>query len=68
MALFEAAEGRSVTNATYRAQLAADELVCAQTAAGDLRRMTDLGLLVMHGDRRTASYDAGPRLLAALEG
>ena len=28
--------------------------------------MTDLGLLVMHGDRRTASYDAGPRLLAAL--
>ncbi len=64
-ALLEAAEGRAVTNASYRQQLG-DETVTQNAAAGDLRRLVDAGLLVQQGRGRGAHYIAGPRLLAAM--
>lgn len=60
-ALMEAAQGRSITNASYRQQLG-DASVTNAKAAADFRRMVDLELLVMRGSGRGAYYEAGPKL------
>lgn len=62
--LLEAAEGRAVTNASYRQQLG-DDTLTQNAAAGDLRRLVDAGLLVQQGSGRGAHYVAGPRLESA---
>jgi Fic family protein len=64
-ALLEAAEDRTVTNASYRQQLG-DETVTQNAAAGDLRRLVDAGFLIQQGRGRGAHYLAGPRLQAAM--
>lgn len=60
-ALFDAAVGLRVRNATYRAQLneADAEEVTEQTASRDLRRLVELGLLVPRGTKRGRHYLAG---------
>jgi Fic family protein len=66
-ALLEAAERRPITNASYRRQLG-DDTVSPNLAARDLRRLVDMGLLVLHqATGRGAHYVAGPRLLSATE-
>lgn len=60
-ALLEVAQGRSITNAGYRQQLG-DAGVTQNKAAGDLRRMVDLGLLRAHGAGRGSYYIAGPKI------
>jgi Fic family protein len=64
-ALLEAAEDRTVTNASYRQQLG-DETLTQNAAAGDLRRLVDAGLLIQLGRGRGAHYRCGPRLQAAM--
>lgn len=64
-ALLEAAEGRAVTNASYRQQLG-EATVTQNAAAGDLRRLVDAGLLAQQGSGRGAHYVAGPRLRQAM--
>jgi Fic family protein len=60
-ALLEVAQGRSITNAGYRQQLG-DTGITQNKAAGDLRRMVDLGLLRAHGAGRGSYYTAGARI------
>lgn len=58
-ALFDAAIGLQVRNASYRAVLRGwDEQVSVQTATTDLRAMVNTGLLRLHGRNRSATYDA----------
>ncbi len=64
-ALLEVAEGRSITNASYRRQLG-DTTLKQNSVAVELRRLVDAGLLVQHGSGRGSYYTAGPRLLSAL--
>lgn len=67
MALLEAAEGRPVTNASYRQQLG-DASLKQNTVALELRRLVDAGFLVQQGSGRASYYTSGPRLLKALPG
>ena len=68
-ALFDAASGRRVRRAVYRAILDAqnDDPVSEQTATRDLQSLTNHGLLVAHGERRGRHYTAGPELVAIRE-
>jgi len=63
-ALFDAAYGYRVRNATYRAVLAQDEDVSEQTAGRDLKQLVDAGLLGSRGERRGRHYVAGDELQA----
>lgn len=63
VALFDAALGRQVTNAGYRA--AAGGLP-AQTATRDLNMAVRSGLLVAQGRNKAASYAAGDNLLTVV--
>ncbi|MGF1608595.1 MAG: Fic family protein [Kiloniellales bacterium] len=56
--LFDAALGRRLTNARYQTDAEATQHV----AARDLRKLSDLGLLVPIGEKRGRSYVAGPEL------
>lgn len=56
-ALFDAASGLRIRNATYRANLIdTDEEITEQTASRDLRLLTDRGLLIAKGERRGRFY------------
>jgi len=59
-ALWDAAMGFKVRNATYRAS--SDGEVTEQSAGRDLRQLTDAGLLVAHGEKRGRFYIASPSL------
>jgi Fic family protein len=61
-ALFDAALGLRVRNATYRTM---DEDISEQTASRDLRLMVDRGLLAPFGERRGRYYVAADELAAA---
>jgi hypothetical protein len=61
-ALWDAAEGRRVTNATYRRQTELDR----QAATYDLRLLDAAGLLALVGKAGGAYYVAGPKLTAAI--
>ena len=60
-ALFDAALGLRIRNATYRAL---DEGVSEQTAGRDLRLMADRGLLAPRGEKRGRYYVAADELAA----
>lgn len=62
-ALYDAAMGFRVRNATYRA-IDKDEIT-EQTASRDLRELVDEGLLVPRGERRGRYYLAGDEIRAA---
>jgi Fic family protein len=65
VALYDAAQGLRVRNATYRAAFAeAEEEVSEQTASRDFRQLVASGLLVPHGTNRGRFYTAGPDLAA----
>jgi Fic family protein len=59
-ALWDAAMGFKVRNATYRA--GSDEDLTEQSAGRDLRQMADLKLLIAHGEKRGRYYVAGSLL------
>jgi Fic family protein len=63
-ALFDAAIGLKVRNASYRSALSDqwDESITLRTASGDLMAMVKAGLLVPKGSRRWAYYEAGAPL------
>lgn len=64
-ALFDAASGLRIRNATYRATLAdTEDEVSDQTAARDLRELVSAGLLAARGKARGRFYVASPRLAA----
>lgn len=65
-ALFDAAIGMRVRRGVYRAILQgqSDDPVSDQTATRDLQSLTNLGLLVAHGERRGRFYTAGPEVAA----
>lgn len=60
IALFDAASGFRVRNATYRS--AAGDEVSEQTASRDLRALVDAGLLIPQGERRGRFYTVAPLL------
>ena len=63
MALYDAAEGYRIRNATYRAAFDdTEETVTDQTASRDLRQLVDADLLVQHGAKRGTYYTAGTEL------
>lgn len=63
-ALFDAASGRRVRNAVYRAYLRQNDAdITEATATRDLKTLTALGLLAAHGERRGRYYSAGATLL-----
>ncbi len=63
VALYDAASNFRVRNSVYRATLAyADEEITEQVASRDLRALTNLGLLVPHGEKRGRFYVAGASL------
>jgi len=59
-ALWDAAMGFKVRNATYRS--GSDEDLTEQSAGRDLRQMADLKLLIAHGEKRGRYYVAGSLL------
>jgi Fic family protein len=63
-ALFDAAIGLKVRNASYRSALNEqwDEPITLRTASGDLMAMVKAGLLVSKGSRRWAYYESGAPL------
>jgi Fic family protein len=62
-AVFDAAMGLRVRNATYRAVVEqSDEEITEQTASRDLRQLVDAGLLVAHGEKRGRYYGASRTL------
>jgi Fic family protein len=63
-AMFDAAYGLRVRNATYRAGLADEEDMSEQTASRDLRQLVEVGLLEAQGERRGRYYLAGGELRA----
>lgn len=63
-ALFDAAIGLRVRNATYRAAIRDQEEIVVQTATRDLGRLAELGLLTPHGERRGRYYSRGAPLAA----
>jgi Fic family protein len=63
VALYDATMGYRVRSATYRAALSeSDEPISDQTASRDFRQLTELGLLVQHGQKRGTYYTAGDPL------
>lgn len=56
--LFDAALGTSITNSWYRRDADVSELV----ASRDLKRLSELNLLIPKGERRGRTYDAGKEL------
>lgn len=62
LAMFDAALGLRVRNATYRAALDGD--ASDQTAGRDLRALVEQGLFEPHGERRGRYYTAGAELSA----
>jgi hypothetical protein len=56
--LFDASLGWSMTNSWYRREAEVSELA----ASRDLKKLSDLGLLIPKGERRGRSYDAGKEL------
>jgi Fic family protein len=63
VALYDAASNFRVRNSVYRATLFyADEEITEQVASRDLRALTNLGLLVPHGEKRGRFYVAGTPL------
>jgi Fic family protein len=68
VALYDAALGLRVRNATYRAAFAEngepDEEISEQTASRDFRQLVTSGLLVPHGASRGRYYTAGNELRA----
>ncbi len=68
-ALFDAAVGMRVRNATYRAVLAdmGDEITDA-TASRDFRQLVDTGMLDPHGERRGRYYTAGTPIRRVRQG
>lgn len=58
IAMFDAAVGFRVRNATYRAAFEEGEEITEGTASRDLRHMVDAGLLVAHGEKRGRFYVA----------
>ena len=63
-AMFDAAYGLRVRNATYRAGLADEEEMTEQTASRDLRQLVEAGLLQAKGERRGRYYLPGEELRA----
>jgi Fic family protein len=65
-ALFDAASGMRVRRAVYRAILEgqSDNAVSEQTATRDLQNLTNVGLLIPHGERRGRFYTAGEEVEA----
>lgn len=60
-AIFDAAIGLRIRNASYRAQLRDwREPVSNQVATSDLKAMVDAGLLMQHGQKRGTYYRAAP--------
>lgn len=66
LALYEAAIGFRVRNATYRAVAITedDQELTDQAASRDLKQLSDMGLLVAHGEKRGRYYTAAPDLRA----
>jgi Fic family protein len=65
VALFDAATGLRVRNATYRANLKeSGEEITEQTASRDLKALVDRELLVALGEKRVRAYVAGPSIQA----
>lgn len=62
-ALWDAASGYRVRNATYRAQVKPDGEITETTASRDLRLLADLGFLHPVGERRGRHYVAGSPLV-----
>jgi Fic family protein len=63
VALYDAAQGLRVRNATYRASFAeSGEEVSEQTASRDFRQLVAAGLLVPHGASRGRYYTASEKL------
>ncbi|MEK7411518.1 MAG: Fic family protein, partial [Actinomycetota bacterium] len=65
-ALWDAAMGFRVRNATYRAS--SDGEVSEQAAGRDLRQLADEGLLIAHGEKRGRFYIASPELRKMRQG
>lgn len=63
-AMFDAAYGLRVRNATYRAGLSDEEEMTEQMAGRDLRQLVESGLLQARGERRGRYYLAGEELQA----
>lgn len=65
-ALFDAASGRRVRNAVYRAivERQTDTDLAEATATRDLKTLVELGLLQPHGEKRGRYYTAGQPLMA----
>lgn len=59
-ALWDAAMGFKVRNATYRAST--DDEIALQVAGRDLRQLADATLLVAHGEKRGRFYIASPEI------
>ena len=62
-AMFDAAQGLRVRNATYRA-MQEEEEISEQAAGRDLRGLVEAGLLVPSGEKRGRFYTASPDLRA----
>lgn len=63
IALYDAAAGFRVRNAVYRASFdESEEEITEQVASRDLRRLTEVGLLVPHGEKRGRVYTASRQL------
>lgn len=63
MALFDAALGLKVRNASYRAALRhVEEEISVQAATNDFKAMVDAGLLIQHGRKRGTFYVASERV------
>jgi hypothetical protein len=69
-AVFDAALGLRIRNATYRAvvQETDQEQITEQTASRDLRQLVDAGLLVPHGEKRGRYYGASRALADIRQG
>jgi len=59
VALFDAALGLRVVNSRYRA----DAEISDYTASRDLKRLSECGLLVPHGEKRTRTYTAAKTII-----
>jgi hypothetical protein len=63
LALMDSALGLEVTRQSYESALAANGVTASgRSAARDLTRLAQAGLLVSHGDNRGRRYTPGPAL------
>jgi Fic family protein len=68
-AVFDAALGLKIRNATYRAVVGqSEEAITEQTASRDLRQLVEAGLLVPHGEKRGRYYGASRALADIRQG